>query len=71
MTLIGTTGSSAHEYTLANGLFFDDPNAVSVQHMPITADEAVIGRGRTHQLTAALTPEDTVIGTAVRWGSSD
>lgn len=71
LTLIGTTGSSAHEYALANGLFFDDPNAVSVQHMTLSADEAVIGRGRTHQLTAALTPEDAVIGTALRWVSSD
>ena len=71
LTIVGATGSSAHEYALANGLFFDDPNAVSVQQITLGADEAVIGRGRTHQLTAALTPEDAVTGTALRWVSSE
>lgn len=70
VTLVGTTGSSAQAYALANGLFFVDPQAQSVQEIRLSESDVTIGRGYTLQLSATLLPESAA-GAAVRWVSSD
>ena len=71
VTITGTMGSSAHDYALAYQIPFKDPNAVSVTAIALSETSLVLQRGESAQLTASLQPANAVLGTDLRWFSSD
>ena len=71
ITLIGQAGSSVHQYALAYGLSFCDPNAVSVDEIIMNQNSASLNRGERLQLSVSLVPENALIGTEIHWISDN